>query len=98
MSYMNRNLSSFHIVNGVPLHCDHWGMSFNFCWTNATGDERAKNPRKFDNSMLRDSFYLREMKRVIRMNLIEYSPSNKPIQDGGEAKAPLWLNRLSGTN
>ena len=23
---------------------------------------------------------------------------NKPIQDGGEAKAPLWLNRLSGTN
>ena len=23
--------------------------------------------------------------------------SNKPIQDGGEAKAPLWLNRLSGT-
>ena len=24
--------------------------------------------------------------------------ANKPIQDGGEAKAPLWLNRLSGTN
>ena len=24
--------------------------------------------------------------------------TNKPIQDGGEAKAPLWLNRLSGTN
>ena len=23
---------------------------------------------------------------------------NKPIQDGGEAKAPLWLNQLSGTN
>ena len=23
---------------------------------------------------------------------------NKPIQDGGEAKAPLWLNRLSGTD
>ena len=22
---------------------------------------------------------------------------NKPIQDGGEAKAPLWLNRLSVT-
>ena len=29
---------------------------------------------------------LREMKK------------NKPIQDGGEAKAPLWLNWLSGTN
>ena len=24
-------------------------------------------------------------------------PNNKPIQDGGEAKAPLWLNRLSVT-
>ena len=24
--------------------------------------------------------------------------NNKPLQDGGEAKAPLWLNRLSGTN
>ena len=23
---------------------------------------------------------------------------NKPIQDGGEAKAPLWLNQLSGTD
>ena len=23
---------------------------------------------------------------------------NKPIQDGGDADAPLWLNRLSGTN
>ena len=23
---------------------------------------------------------------------------NKPIQDGGDAKAHLWLNRLSGTN
>ena len=23
---------------------------------------------------------------------------NKPIQDGGEAKAPMWLNRLSGTD
>ena len=23
---------------------------------------------------------------------------NKPFQDGGEAKAPLWLKRLSGTN
>ena len=28
-----------------------------------------------------------------------YQPQyNKPIQDGGEAKAPLWLNRLSGTD
>ena len=24
--------------------------------------------------------------------------NNKPIQDGGEAKAPLWLNRLSVTD
>ena len=23
---------------------------------------------------------------------------NKPIQEGGQAKAPLWLNRLSGTD
>ena len=23
---------------------------------------------------------------------------NKPIQDGGEAKAPLWLNQISVTN
>ena len=23
---------------------------------------------------------------------------NQPIQDGGEAKAALWLNQLSGTN
>ena len=27
-----------------------------------------------------------------------HSNFNKPIQDGGEAKAPLWLNRLSGTD
>ena len=30
--------------------------------------------------------------------LIVVHCSNKPIQDGGDAKAPLWLNRLSGTN
>ena len=29
---------------------------------------------------------------------IRKSKKNKAIQDGGEAKAPLWLNRLSGTN
>ena len=29
---------------------------------------------------------------------IMWSSANKPIQDGGEAKSPLRLNRLSGTN
>ena len=34
--------------------------------------------------------FLLQTKQILR--------KNKPIQDGGEAKAPLWLNRLSGTN
>ena len=38
--------------------------------------------------------------RLTRQNTADCAlfKENKPIQDGGEAKAPLWLNRLSGTN
>ena len=35
---------------------------------------------------------------IIKIKKNEDKEKNKPIQDGGEAKAPLWLNRLSVTN
>ena len=34
----------------------------------------------------------------LKTGTLENMNKNKPIQDGGEAKAPLWLNRLSVTN
>ena len=50
-----------------------------------------------------DEFYKGKPRKTGGINTIfldklQYYNNNKPIQDGGEAKAPLWLNRLSGTN
>ena len=42
-------------------------------------------------------YYYGFLKQIALRSFIKIQ-ANKPIQDGGDADAPLWPNRLSGTD
>ena len=63
-----------------------------------------KSPHEGDYTSITDDIYFYHTEVVVRHGGYSIRASyqepfryNKPIQDGGDADAPLWLNRLSVT-